>query len=171
MADSSPTIEKARELLRQRREELSGELEQIDQALSSLGERPTPAKRGPGRPRRSSSRAKKQGGSKRQRSRRGGTRSEHALKLVGSQPGMSASEIAAELKIKPNYVYRVMGELVEDGKVEKRGKGYFPRTGQTSPEPANEPPAPPSGDAAPAPDDATPEEVADAHQLLERTES
>ena len=29
-----------------------------------------------------------------------------------------------KLKIKPNYVYRVMAGLVEDGKVTKKGRGY-----------------------------------------------
>ena len=38
--------------------------------------------------------------------------------------GISASEIATKLKIKPNYVYRVMAGLAEDGKVTKDGRGY-----------------------------------------------
>ena len=28
------------------------------------------------------------------------------------------------MKIKPNYVYRVMSDLTEDGKVTKDGRGY-----------------------------------------------
>ena len=39
-------------------------------------------------------------------------------------PAIHASEIATKLKIKPNYVYRVMAGLVEDGKVTKKGRGY-----------------------------------------------
>ena len=39
-------------------------------------------------------------------------------------PGIRASEIAKKLNIKPNYVYRVMSELTQDGKVKKDGRGY-----------------------------------------------
>ena len=39
------------------------------------------------------------------------------MKLVGESPGISASEIASKMKIKPNYLYRVLAEL------EKRGQG------------------------------------------------
>lgn len=124
MATPSPTVQKARSLLEDRRDELQAELKQIEQALSNLGAAPA-RKRGPGRPRKSS--GSKPG--KQRRSRQGGTRSEHALKLISKTPGLSAAEIADSLGIKPNYVYRVMGELVDDGKVEKRGKGFFPAAG------------------------------------------
>jgi DNA-binding IscR family transcriptional regulator len=33
------------------------------------------------------------------------------------------SEIAAELKIAPNYVYRLIADLKKDRKVKKQGKG------------------------------------------------
>ena len=48
------------------------------------------------------------------------------MKLVKSNPGITASEIAKKLKIKPNYLYRVMGELQKDGEVSKKGRGYHP---------------------------------------------
>ncbi len=60
------------------------------------------------------------------RRRKGGTRSEHAEKAVAGNPGIKASQIAEELKIKPNYVYRVMADLVKEGRVVKNGTGYFP---------------------------------------------
>ena len=30
------------------------------------------------------------------------------------------------MRIKPNYLYRVMGELQKEKRVRKRGKGYHP---------------------------------------------
>lgn len=154
MSTTSPTIEKARVLLRERRSEIRAELEQIEEALGSL-EGKSSSKRGPGRPRKSaSSRSSK--GDKRRRSRRGGTRAEHALQVISNNPGSTASEIATALGIKPNYVYRVMGDLVDDGLVAKRGKGFYPTgeaNGASKEESADPPPAEPTpaAEAASAP--------------------
>ena len=69
------------------------------------------ARRGPGRP----------------RGRRGGnTRGNQALELVRSRPGITIPEIASELKIEPNYLYRVMPKLVNDGQVKRDGEGWRP---------------------------------------------
>jgi sugar-specific transcriptional regulator TrmB len=119
MADDANVLDKARSLIEGRLKELEDEKRRLEKALSNLkGER-----RGPGRPRGSRS-ASGSGGGRRRRRRRGVTRADHALKAVEAQPGISASEIATKLKIKPNYVYRVMAGLAEDGKVTKDGRGY-----------------------------------------------
>jgi len=46
--------------------------------------------------------------------------------LVEKNPGISASEIAKQMKIKPNYLYRVLGELEKEGRVKKKGRAYHP---------------------------------------------
>jgi DNA-binding MarR family transcriptional regulator len=51
---------------------------------------------------------------------------EHAVKLIAEKPGITASEIARELKIKPNYMYRVLSDLQKDGKIRKDGRAYHP---------------------------------------------
>jgi sugar-specific transcriptional regulator TrmB len=118
MAEDANVLDKARSLIEERLKELDEEKKRLEKALANLkGER-----RGPGRPRGSRSTSAK--GGRRRRRRRGGTRADHALKVVKDQPGISAAEIAAKLKIKPNYVYRVMAGLVEDGSVKKDGRGY-----------------------------------------------
>jgi DNA-binding IscR family transcriptional regulator len=43
---------------------------------------------------------------------------------VGEQPGITIAELAQSMKIKQNYLYRVVPGLVKDGKLEKRGKGH-----------------------------------------------
>jgi DNA-binding MarR family transcriptional regulator len=48
------------------------------------------------------------------------------VKLIGDNPGISASEIAKQMKIKPNYLYRVLAELEKEGRVRKEGRAYHP---------------------------------------------
>ncbi len=119
MAEDTNVLDKARGLIEERLKELDDERKRLERALSNLkGDR-----RGRGRPRGSSSTSKSSSG-KRRRRRRGGTRADHALKAVKDNPGITASQIAEKMKIKPNYVYRVMSDLTEDGKVTKDGRGY-----------------------------------------------
>ena len=124
MSPTSNTVDEAANLIRERIKELDSERTQLERALASLtGGRE--GRRGPGRPRGTSSAASSQAsGGRRRRRRRGGTRADQALKLVGANPGISASEIAKQLKIKPNYLYRVLAELEKEGKVRKDGRAY-----------------------------------------------
>jgi predicted transcriptional regulator len=46
------------------------------------------------------------------------------VKLIRDNPGISASEIAKRMRIKPNYMYRVLGDLQKEGKVKKDGRAY-----------------------------------------------
>jgi predicted HTH transcriptional regulator len=63
----------------------------------------------------------------RPRGRRGGnTRANQALALVQEKPGITIPQIAEALKIEPNYLYRVMPKLVEDGQVTREGQGWHP---------------------------------------------
>ena len=48
------------------------------------------------------------------------------MKLIAAKPGITASEIARELKIKPNYMYRVLSDLQKQGRVRKDGRAYHP---------------------------------------------
>lgn len=102
--------------------ELKQEVSRLEAARSAL----TGGRRGPGRPSANGGRgiARRPG---RPRGRRGGnTRSNQALELVRSQPGITIPQIAESLKIEPNYLYRVMPKLVEDGKVTRDGQGWHP---------------------------------------------
>jgi CRP-like cAMP-binding protein len=63
---------------------------------------------------------------RRTRSRGSGTRAEQAVDLVTRQPGITIAEMARQMGISPNYLYRVLPELQKDGKVRKQGKGYVP---------------------------------------------
>ena len=89
-------------------------------------------RRGPGRPRTSgggaatSTRTTRRRGRPRGRRGGGGTRAAQALTLVRSRPGVTIPEIAKELKIQPNYLYRVMPGLEKEGSIKRQGKGYHP---------------------------------------------
>jgi len=110
--------------------ELKVEVSKLEAARAAL----VGGRRGPGRPasangaaastptrRRTTRRAG------RPRGRRGGnTRANQALALVQERPGITIPEIAEALKIEPNYLYRVMPKLVEDGQVSREGQGWHP---------------------------------------------
>jgi predicted Rossmann fold nucleotide-binding protein DprA/Smf involved in DNA uptake len=118
MAPEVNTADEAAELIRERITALDAERAQLARALASLtGGRE--GRRGPGRPRSSSSRSSG-------RRRRSGTRADQAVNMIGANPGVSASEIAKRMKIKPNYLYRVLAELEKEGKVRKEGRAYHP---------------------------------------------
>lgn len=98
--------------------ELRSEVSKLEAARSAL------VGRGPGRPRGSRS-ARRRAGRPRGR-RRGATRATQALQLVRSRPGITIPEIAAEIKIEPNYLYRVMPRLEQEGQIKRDGKGWMP---------------------------------------------
>ncbi len=124
MSTASSAVEDAARLLRDRISELDSERAKLERALASLTDG-REGKRGPGRPRGAAA-APSSNGRKRRRSRKGGTRAEHALKVISENPGVSASEVAKRLEMKPNYMYRVLHELQADGKVRKEGRAYHP---------------------------------------------
>jgi hypothetical protein len=112
------TVEQAASLLKDRINELETELANLQKALANLGEGRRP-RRGPGRPRGAAART----GARRRRRRRA-TRADQAVKIIDQNPGISASEIAKQMRIKPNYLYRVLGDLQKDGRVKKSGRSY-----------------------------------------------
>jgi hypothetical protein len=102
-------------------------------------------RRGPGRPRGSSTRKKaakaraaaapkatrKPGRpAKRRAGRRkgSGTRAAEARSFVQGQPGITIPELAAKMGIKQNYLYRVLPGLEQEKKVEKKGRGWYPKS-------------------------------------------
>jgi transposase-like protein len=133
MPSTSNVLDEALDLVKKRLHELDEERKRLERALAELGgtvtrrpgRPPGSGKRGPGRPRKAASATTAAPG-KRRRRRRSGTRADQAVALVAQNPGISASEIAKQLKIKPNYLYRVLGELEKEGKVSKKGREYHP---------------------------------------------
>jgi hypothetical protein len=129
MPSTTHVLDEARDLVKRRLSELDDERKRLERALAELGgkaigrpRRPgRPPGRRPGRPRGSG--AKGKGGAPRRR--RKGTRADQAVTLVESRPGISASEIAKTMKIKPNYLYRVLGDLEKEGRVKKKGRQYY----------------------------------------------
>ncbi len=103
-------------------------------------------KRGPGRPRGTAAKkaatakapatkaarkpAKAKAGGKRRAGRRkgSGTRAAEALAFVQGQPGITIPELAAKMGIKQNYLYRVLPGLEAEKKVEKKGRGWHPKS-------------------------------------------
>jgi ribosomal protein S25 len=56
-----------------------------------------------------------------------GTRAAEARSFVQGQPGITIPELAAKMGIKQNYLYRVLPGLEQENKVEKKGRGWYPK--------------------------------------------
>lgn len=130
-------FDEAREALERSVRELRDQLSQAEEALEKLGGKATrrgpgrPGRRGPGRPKGSTNKTSTSTSTgtaspRKRRKRRGGTRADQAVQLIESQPGISASDVAKTMKIKPNYLYRVLGDLEKEGRVKKDGRQYYP---------------------------------------------
>ena len=106
-------------------------LEAAAAALDGVGSTAAPARAassGSGRRRGAGTRSSSGGGTgRRGRPRGSGTRSKQALELVRTRPGISIPEMAEEMGIQQNYLYRVMPGLAEEGKVTKSGRGWHLR--------------------------------------------
>lgn len=140
MPSTSNVLDEALDLVKKRLAELDEERKRLERALAELGgtvtrrpgRPPGPGKRGPGRPRKTAAASptttatSTAASPRRRRRRRGGTRADQAVALVEQNPGISASEIAKQMKIKPNYLYRVLGEMEKEGRVTKKGREYHP---------------------------------------------
>ncbi len=142
MPSTSNVLDEALGLVKKRLAELDEERQRLERALAELGgtvtgtitrrpgRPPGSGKRGPGRPRKNAATPASASTStatpRRRRRRRGGTRADQAVALVEQNPGISASEIAKQMKIKPNYLYRVLGEMEKEGRVTKKGREYHP---------------------------------------------
>lgn len=125
MPSTPNVLDEAVELVKKRLAELDDERKRLERALADLGQKAT--RRGPGRRRGSSTKkASKKTAAPRRRRRRGGTRGDQAVSLIEKSPGISASEIAKSMKIKPNYLYRVLSDLEKEKRVKKKGRKYFP---------------------------------------------
>jgi sugar-specific transcriptional regulator TrmB len=120
MPPQSNVLNEAKQLVERRLAELDEERKRLERALSELGGKAS--RRSPGRPRGSKAAA----GTPKRRRRRGGTRADQAVGLIEKSPGISASDVAKTMKIKPNYLYRVLGDLEKEGRVKKKGRQYYP---------------------------------------------
>jgi predicted Rossmann fold nucleotide-binding protein DprA/Smf involved in DNA uptake len=108
--------------------ELKDEVSKLEAARAAL----VGGRRGPGRPRGSSTRARtttrrSSNGrrTRRTRGRRAGaTRANEALELVRKTPGVTIPQIAKSMGIAPNYLYRVLPKLQQDGQIKRDGQGW-----------------------------------------------
>lgn len=89
-----------------------------------------PGKRGPGRPRGArtgTARATPANGrrtARRGRGRRANTRADQALALIKQNPGIKVPDIAKQMGIRQNYLYRVTAGLEKQRLVRRRDGGF-----------------------------------------------
>ena len=95
-------------------------LEAAERALAGVGSKPSRGTAATGR------RARTGSNGRRGRPKGSGTRALQALELVRARPGITIPELAGHMGIKPNYLYRVLPQLADEGKVRRDGKGWHP---------------------------------------------
>ncbi|HEX2071605.1 MAG TPA: hypothetical protein VHF90_08175 [Thermoleophilaceae bacterium] len=118
----APLVEEYRQL-----EEAAAALQGVDGNGGGSGSRSGGSRAAtPSRPARRRRGSGSTGSGRRGRPRGSGKRAQQALDLVAGQPGITIPELAKAMKIQPNYLYRVLPGLEQDGKVKKKDKGWFP---------------------------------------------
>jgi hypothetical protein len=107
---------------------LAAAVQALDGVGAGAGAAAAPA---PGRRRAASrgaaSSASGSNGGRRGRPRGSGTRGKQALELVRSSPGITIPEMAEQMGIQQNYLYRVLPALQKEGMVRKEGRGWHPK--------------------------------------------
>lgn len=107
---------------------LVAEYRRLEEAVAALDAIGAPAKRTATRTRtgKGTPRAAAAGGGPRKRGRPkgSGTRRAEALAIVTANPGITVAEVAEQLGINQNYLYRVMPALAEEGLIVRSGRGW-----------------------------------------------
>ena len=113
---------------------LVDEYDRLEAAVAALGsDGPAVARRGGTAPRTAKKSVRRngagpgKGSGRRGRPKGSGVRDKQALELVTATPGVTIPEIAKEMGIKQNYLYRVLPSLEKEGLVRKKGRGWYPR--------------------------------------------
>gem|GEM_PF-273174 len=156
MSSASPELSDVSVPPRDEGSPADGDGEAPSAQASELETPPMPVRRGPGRPRGSAGSRSREGngdgvssgpadaedggtesasptpgssGAQRRagRPKGSGTRAAEALRIVREHPGVTIPELADRMGIKQNYLYRVLPDLVQEGKVAKQGRGWHPR--------------------------------------------
>jgi len=96
---------------------LIDEYRKLEAAAAALDQIEAPGRRG-----RVARNGRRTGG----RPRGGATRAAQAVELVRARPGITIPELAQHMGIKPNYLYRILPQLEEEGKVRREGKAWVP---------------------------------------------
>ncbi len=115
MPSTAGVMDEARRLIEKRLAELEDERKSLERAVAQLGG---------GGERRGRSRSPR--GRGRPGRRRKGGRSAQVQKLISANPGATVPDIAKNMKIKPPYLYTLLGKLTKEGAVQKKGRQYFP---------------------------------------------
>ncbi len=129
MPSTTHVLDEARDLVKKRLAELDDERKRLERALAELGGKKELAGRAAAAAPEARARKKRKGKGKGKASCSSSPSAPAPVpirpsNLVEKNPGITASEIAKTMKIKPNYLYRVLGDLEKEGRVKKKGRQY-----------------------------------------------
>lgn len=119
---TATTIEQARELLQKRLNDLRSaviESQEIEATLEGMGVKstastPRPQRTAPAATRQAAKPKVANNGGKKRRGREP-KRATHFVEIVTKMPGVTVSDVAKEMGIGPNYLYRVRDKLLKSG--------------------------------------------------------
>ena len=115
----SDFLEQKKDEIRARLAELEASVREADALRAALAALDGRA------PQASTSTSSSSGSGRRGRPRGSGTRAQEAIAAVTKEPGLTAGEIAERMGINQNYLYRVLPALEQDGKLAKKGRGWY----------------------------------------------
>lgn len=120
-------LDEKRSELRQRLDELKPLVEEYHRLEAAVAALDGVKTGGGGPPRRRGATSENgNGNGRRGRPRGSGTRGKQALELVQTTPGITIPEIAEQMGIQQNYLYRVLPSLQKEGLIRKEGRGWHP---------------------------------------------
>ncbi len=113
------TIDAVRKLITDRLRELEAETNELERAVTSMGEKAAPRASAP-KPRQKRANRKARRRSQAPR----GQRREQLLAAIKAKPGARPSELAAEIGIAPGQVSTLLAKARADKLIVKKGAGY-----------------------------------------------
>jgi hypothetical protein len=115
MPKTAQVLDEASRLIQKQLADLEDERGRLERAAAHLDGRAP-----------STDRASKTAPKKTRTRRRTGGRGEQVQKFISANPGAAVPAIAKSLKTKPANLYAVLRTLTGEGKVQKKGRQYFP---------------------------------------------
>ncbi len=107
-------------------ERLEAAARALDGIPAAARQQPAPAMRAAARPVPSSPSPGTPPRARRGRPKGSGRRGAQALEMITAHPGITIPELAQEMGIKQNYLYRLLPTLAQDRRVRKDDRGWHP---------------------------------------------
>jgi transposase len=114
-----PLLDEYRELLAVREGLANSNLPSLERLLAGSS-----AASGTATRRRTGTRSARRGAGKAKKTRPQAGRAQQALEIIGAKPGITVKEVAAQMGINENYLYRLLPRMEKEGSLKRQGPGW-----------------------------------------------